>query len=791
MHLKRTVCTFLIALLLLNIFTGCQETPASTTSAETEPTATLQTFPAETTEPYVPVEPKDVVVHEVMADNSLLCMGHGFDWVELYNREEEPVLLDGYYLSDDLEQPHAMPLSGLTVPAESYLVINLDDEAAFRLSSGGESVFLFCEDTLISELAFPADTDGMSVDAGGICPWPTPGYANTVDGYYAYLEGQSLPALSISEAMSSNSKFLPVGRECFDLVEIRNNSEEPINLLGYYLSDKKREPQRYAFPDITLGPGDYCVVYCSGEPALGAEHASFKLSADGETLYLSKADAFVDALRIPSDLGKNESYGRVGNVPMYLRTPTFGEDNADGFLTGLEAPQASLASGFYADSFALTLAAEGEIYYTLDGKRPSTYSRRYTEPITVEGTVTVRTICVSEGRTSAEARYTYVVGAEHDLPVVVVSIPQSYLTGEKGILEDIRRNREEEAVVTLLENGAEQFSVPCGFRLHGYGSRECNKQNFQLRFRSEYGVSKLHYQVFADLDIDSFNSLLLKGGSEDWLAAVMRDEMATLVVKDTNVYTQAMKPVALYLGGRYWGVYYIRERFSDDYVASHLGVSEESVDLVESSSAMTQSGSNKDFLALREYCQTHDMSLEENYTYLCAKIDVLSLMDWYICRSFQGDRDINNIRRFRSDESDGLWRWMYFDLDWAFYNKNGAYFSVQVGDYNADRVLMRAAIASSTGRDLFLKRCAELLATVHTEEAYNAAIDSIVSQIDSEMIRDRQRWGTSYERWQESVEKMRAYVSGGTRMQGFLQDLRKYFSLTDEEMQSYFGQLLS
>lgn len=793
MCLQRKCALLLAAMLLLNILSACEDAPAASEvgTSVPEPSVTEDVFvPMETTaqptEPVVTVEPMDVVIHEVMADNEKLCLGHENDWVELYNREEVPVDLEGYYLTDDPQELHAISLSGLQIRAQGYLVITLDDNAAFRLSSGGESVYLVCGGIVISELTFPAVNDGESMDASGVCPWPTPGFANTEDGYLQYLAGGTMPELMISEVMSSNSQNLPVDGECYDMVELKNNSGQPLSLLGYYLSDKRSEPQRYALPNVTLQPGEYYVIYCSGEKKLGNNHTSFKLSADGETLYLSKDGSFLDALTIPASLQENESYGRDGNVPVFLSKPTFGQENTSGYLTGLAAPAASIASGIYSEALTLSLSAEGEIYYTLDGSRPTTSSRRYSEPISIDSVTTVRTFCVSGERSSATAAYTYAIGAEHELPVVVVSIPQKLLTGDTGILDNIRINYEYEAMVTLLEGGDEKFSIPCGFRLHGYGSRECPKQNFQLRFRSEYGAGKLNYKLFDDLDIEEFNSLLLKGGSEDWFGAVMRDEVCTAVARDTNVYTQAMKPVVLYLGGEYWGVYYIRERFSDDYVASHLGVSEESVDIVEASSAMVQSGSNQEFLALREYCESHDMSTEENYAWLAQRIDVLSLIDWYICRAYTGDRDINNIRRFRSDESDGLWRWMYFDLDWAFYNSE-TYFSNLMNDYGADRTLIRAVLQSQTGRDLFLKRCAELLDTVLNEDSFNAAIDSIVSQVDSEMTRDRERWGYSYESWQRYVQKIRDYIDDDVRMKGFLEDLQNHFALTDSQMEAYFG----
>lgn len=798
MYMKRISALLLIFVLLVSMFAGCApqtENPTEDTSAtgnssvpETSEDPT-ENSTGNSTEVTLPAA-ADLAINEVMPDNKKVVLGHENDWIELHNRDDAEVSLDNYYLTDDPAKPNEMALTGLSIPADGYLVVVLDDSAAFRLSADGETVYLTYGGQVISQLTFGIPEDGEAFDLNGVCQYPTPGQPNTAEGYQAYLQALKLPELIISEVMSSNSTFLPVGGECYDLVEIKNNSTAAIDLSKYTLTDKHSEPARFTFPAVTLQPGEYYIVYCSGNTKLGQNHTSFKLSADGETVYLAKDGAFIDALAVPADLAKNASYGRVGNIPQYLEKPTFGGENAKGYAAALSAPAASTASGIYSDAITLTLTGEGDIYYTLDGTCPTVNSTKYTGPITITGVTTVRTFCTSGNRTSPMTAYTYLVGVSHTLPVVSIAIPQKDLNGDAGILNHIDQNYEYEAMLTLIENGEEKFSVPFGFRLHGNDSRKHKKQNFQLRFRSEYGVGKLNYKLFDDLDITEFNSLLLKGGSELWASNMIVDEIATgMAHGTTNVYTQARKPVVLYLGGQFWGVYFFRERYSDDYVASHLEVSADSVDLLYSSAGWVQKGSNKDFTALKNYAQSHDMSLDEHYNYLTERIDVLSLMDWYICRSYVGDRDTANVRRFRSTEHDGKWRWMYFDLDWSFWNRESDKPVTWImSSGGGDKILMNALLKNAQGKDLFLKRYAELMDTVLNEEYIIAQIDSLVEQIQPEMQKDRDRWGVSYSTWEKAVEKMRTYVRDGKRDKQVLADLKNYFDLTDEQMTSYFGE---
>ena len=386
------------------------------------------------------------------------------------------------------------------------------------------------------------------------------------------------------------------------------------------------------------------------------------------------------------------------------------------------------------------------------------------------------------------ANFTYVIGQEHDLPVLVLSTPADSIWGSEGLHTDVEADYEHETVMTLFEDGEEKFSIPCGLCLHGSDSRFGAKKNYQLRFRAEYGVSKLNYHLFDSRDIDEFDSLLLKGGSEDWGTAMLRDELATSLADGTSaLYTQAMKPVVVYLAGTYWGVHHLRERFSDEYVASHMNVSPESVDILFSSDGYAQTGSTDDFDALKTYVLLNDMSTPENYAYLCEQIDVNSLMDWYIFRTYLEDTDIANIRRCRSSEGDGKWHWMFFDLDWSFYSRDGKPVSGILEEYGGDKRLMQAILASEAGRDAFFKRYAYQMRTVLNADFINTRIDEILEPILSEMPRDRDRWNRTMKTWERYVQQLRDFAVD--REETVLNDIQKYFSLSDSEMAYYFGDL--
>ena len=619
-------------------------------------------------------------------------------------------------------------------------------------------------------------------------PSPTPTPAPTPTEEPAELRlYPGLPELLITEVLASNDEYPDPEGNYYDLVELYNNSLSPLVLSDYYLSDKQSKPQKFRLPAVTLDAGRFIVIYCSGTAS--GTTAPFKISSSGETIYLSTKSGSIDVVAVPADLLKNESYGRDSTGFVYMKTATPGKRNAPGFNYTLSIPTADVPTGAYGRAFELTLRGEGTVYYTTDGTAPTTSSKKYTGPIFVDNIVSIRAACFDGVERSRETSFFYIVGIEHTLPIVNVAIRQEYLNGPEGVLNHVDPEYEHVSYVTLMENGAEVFSAPCGFKLHGNDSKLGEKQNFQLRFRSDYGMSKLHCKLFDDRETEVFNSLLLKGGSEDYIYCGFRDELCTTLVDGvTNLDVLACRPVILYLNGQYHGIYFLRERFDQDHFAQKLGgISEDSVNVLRAYGKV-EDGDNSDYSRLLNYCRTHDMTKAESLAYVENHVDIYSLIDWYVCRSYMGDNDLANARFFQSNEADGKWRWCYFDLDWAFWtDRTDCINNVVVNGPNS--TLMKLLMTNPVFRDMFIRRYAELMETVLNERTIMERIDWFVSIMEPEIAQNQARYGMTVERWYEWLEKMRAIVRDGRRNITVLKDIKAYFGLSDAQMNEYFGAL--
>ncbi|MBL9139226.1 MAG: CotH kinase family protein [Verrucomicrobiales bacterium] len=99
----------------------------------------------------------------------------------------------------------------------------------------------------------------------------------------------------ISEFLAANETGLRDEEgELVDWIEIHNPDASIASLKGWFLTDDPAQPAKWQFPDLSLPPGAYLVVFASGKnrtnnPAL--LHTNFRLDAAGEYLGLFPPDA--------------------------------------------------------------------------------------------------------------------------------------------------------------------------------------------------------------------------------------------------------------------------------------------------------------------------------------------------------------------------------------------------------------------------------------------------------------------------------------------------------------------
>ena len=122
--------------------------------------------------------------------------------------------------------------------------------------------------------------------------------------------------LHINEFMASNTRSAEDAHGDDDWIEIYNAGPEAVDLAGMYLTDDPDDPTKWQVPagasEATTVPGyGYLLIWADDERAQGTLHASFKLSAGGETLGLYDAQGTrLDSVTYGAQVA-DVSYGRL------------------------------------------------------------------------------------------------------------------------------------------------------------------------------------------------------------------------------------------------------------------------------------------------------------------------------------------------------------------------------------------------------------------------------------------------------------------------------------------------
>ena len=129
----------------------------------------------------------------------------------------------------------------------------------------------------------------------------------------------------ISEFMAANVRSIADrDRDYSDWIELYNAGAGAANLDGWFLTDTKKNLKKWRVPAVTMGPGEFLVIFASGKDrrAAGAElHTNFKLSANAATDMVVREGSYPGAFELRRDRARWLAYVRDAIVE-----PAIGRD---------------------------------------------------------------------------------------------------------------------------------------------------------------------------------------------------------------------------------------------------------------------------------------------------------------------------------------------------------------------------------------------------------------------------------------------------------------------------------
>ncbi len=108
---------------------------------------------------------------------------------------------------------------------------------------------------------------------------------------------------------------------------------------------------------------------------------------------------------------------------------------------------------YFEDSVMVTISGEGEIYYTTNGSTPTTWSTKYTGPIHIKDTKTIKAIAVSYGCVNSNVSEKKITVTVPDAPKITLNTEKKVAQGKTATVSWQRTDRATGYVAYLLKDG--------------------------------------------------------------------------------------------------------------------------------------------------------------------------------------------------------------------------------------------------------------------------------------------------------------------------------------------------
>jgi spore coat protein CotH len=173
-------------------------------------------------------------------------------------------------------------------------------------------------------------------------------------------------------------------------------------------------------------------------------------------------------------------------------------------------------------------------------------------------------------------------------------------------------------------------------------------------------------------------------------------------------------------------------------------------------------------------------------------VDIENLCDFWIAETWTANHDIVNVRYFSNPNVDnGKWKFIFYDLDSAFYNVNKNYYQFSTSPSGMTSIgystfLLRNLMKNSNFKKKYLERLSYNLKNTWSKENVLKKIDDVIKEIgEKEIKRNYSRWNMSYSEWQKNVDFVRSYARN--RNKYMTSQAKSFFNLSSSDYKKYFG----
>ena len=618
----------------------------------------------------------------------------------------------------------------------------------------------------------------------------------------------STAQIIINEVCSSNqASFIDNNGDSPDWIELLNTGDMPISLEGYYISDNLDYSYKWQMPNVIIGAGAFLLVIADGTDDVTELRTSFKLAKLGEEVVLRSPDRqLVDHIIVPQ-LQSDISYGLVNGQLQYLIPSPLEHNSPEAIQSRLPIPTPTLAGGIYQNNISIDFMSDGEVHYKFNNRSKKNEYIYTGGSILLNQTTVVCYWADKEGFIDSPIQCeTYFVDVDHSLPLLsVVGDSTDFFSFEEGIFE-FGPNAEEEwphwganfwsdeekpVHFQYYIDGEIVYEEDAALQIHGgRESRTSPARSFRM-VANQYADQRFEYPFYSSKpELNAVKKIVVRNASGDFNAAHLRDGFLSKIATLNNLDIDALgyEPVVCYLNGKYFGVMGLREKADEYYINQNYGLDLNTFSVIDVDTAAVH-GSSVDFVDMHNFIWNNDMSIASNYEQAKALLDINSFIDYFVYEMGLNNKawPQHNIRFWKSDQPNGKWRYILYDMDIAMYRWPWTKYSedllglkmVEYADTNKHVNILKSLMDNVEFRNKYSNRHQDLFNTLLSEDNFAEELDKMVDILDPEMPRQFQNYPGTYTDWLDYyIARMHLYIE--ERPTYARQYMDQYFNLGGE-----------
>lgn len=779
----------------------------------------------------VPTVLSPLVIEEIVPGNIDLLDERGEDpgWVEIANVADTAVPLGAWRLrGTDGDGPWSLPETSL-LPGERILIFcsGLDRR---EIVPAGDSVSVFTQqgyawsDTMnnppgrstfgpwevpgtlrgtLSPENIPVLSATLTLGdhAGTDLEWAAVEVAMTMPNANLDVSGRDRLRLraTLPEGQVLLMGFCEVGQPCWQAETLRLvGTGRRLDIYDLSLSKLQTDLSQLASVYFTPAQGKFGTYHLTVAGlqfyrAPTRAHASFELQRKGGVLHLEdNTGRFIQSVTYP-EMPATASWSRLPPTRNYAQRerPTPDAPNPTGMPAAtLPEPVFLTATGYHAKPVLVRLkAVQGaSVHCAKGGVTPSLSSPNARDGIQVDTTTALTCAAFdSEGRSGPLVSGLYLIGEKSKLPIVSIvvdsmamfdSVTGLYMPGPKASKAmpyfgaNFWEDTELPAHVEWHEpDGRRAFAAAAGVSIFGNWSRARPKRPLSVQFREKYGIRRINWPLFPQHpEFTRFKGFGLRNMGGDYGSGLSRDAFGSVLTEGRDLEYQMSRHVAVYLNGRYWGMYDMREKMDADYLDTRFGLAEDQIELIKNGGEV-QVGKASGWNSLVDGLLTANLADSATFARTAILIDLDNMATYLATEIWAANTDwpANNTRSWRKLNPLSPWRMMLFDLDAgvALLREDANMFqflgdSTVVDDYpNGPRstVFFRRLSANPEWRARFVNRLCALLATNFEPTQAMKILDSMQTLHADEKYRDAVRWRLSRAEQNSADTRLRFWLN--------------------------------